>query len=71
MSSDDKLTDKEKMTMSLEGINSFLNNFGENDTVRTILMEIILEKIYGQKDDLHLLSEKRQEGNQNSSSNAG
>lgn len=59
----DKLTDQEKMATSLEGINSFLNNFGENDTVRTILINILLEKIYGEKDDLHLLGEAGQKRN--------
>jgi hypothetical protein len=63
MSQQDNLTDKEKMMLATEGIRSFVEQFGEDDVFRSILLDILMERLYGE--DIHLPRQAGQEGDQN------
>jgi hypothetical protein len=48
----DELTDEQKLMLAADTINSFLDGLGQNDIYKQILLEVLLEEIYGEKCDL-------------------
>lgn len=69
MSQQENLTDAEKMKLATEGIESFVSKFGPDDIYRTVLLDIILERLYGE--DIHLPQPEGQEGRQVSDDSTG
>lgn len=69
MSQQDNLTDEEKARLATEGIASFVANFGKDDIFRTVLLDIILERLYGE--NIHLPGEEGQKGDQTNNNSDG
>lgn len=57
-----KLTNEQKTQLGFETIQTFWDQFGENDLCKQVLLEILLEELHGQT--LSISGSPRQKGNQ-------